>query len=228
LFARSVRIEESGMPRTEPFEQYSEEYDEWFEKNADLYQAELEAVRRLIPSPESEGMEVGVGSGKFAGPLGIRIGVEPSARMAQRAGKLGIEVHPGVAEKLPFSDRRFDFVLMVTILCFVDDITESFREAFRVLKSDGCVIVGFVDRESALGIWLEENRDKSKFYEHATFYSAREVVDRLLKTGFEIAAIRQALLPGRNPGMILEGFGRGAFVVIKGEKHDNERRIEKG
>jgi SAM-dependent methyltransferase len=214
------------MPKTEPFEHYSEEYDDWFEKHPDLFKAELEAVRQLIPSPEAEGMEVGVGSGKFAGRLGINIGVEPSEKMAERARSLGIEVHPGVAEQLPFSDRRFDFVLMVTTICFVDDVIESFREAYRVLKPGGCIIVGFVDKESDLGKRYEQNRGKSKFYGHATFYSTSEVVDSLLKTGFEIATIRQTLIPGRQSGIILEGFGTGGFVVIKGEKHDIEPRIK--
>ena len=73
------------MPKTESFEKYSDAYDEWFKKNFDLYEAELEAIRQLIPPPGSEGMEVGVGSGKFAAPLGIKIGVEPSEKMAIKA-----------------------------------------------------------------------------------------------------------------------------------------------
>jgi len=51
------------MPKIEPFEKYSDAYDEWFEENCDLYKDELEAIRQLIPSFGSEGMEVGVGSG---------------------------------------------------------------------------------------------------------------------------------------------------------------------
>ncbi len=50
------------MPKTEPFEKYSNAYDEWFERNADLYEAELRTIRQFIPPPGAEGMEVGVGS----------------------------------------------------------------------------------------------------------------------------------------------------------------------
>ncbi len=99
------------MPRTEPFDEYSDAYDEWFEENLDLYEAELEAIRRLLPPPGAEGMEVGVDSGKFAAPLGIRIGVEPSKVMAIKAREQGIDVYPGVAKDLSFPDGRFDFVL---------------------------------------------------------------------------------------------------------------------
>ena len=206
------------MPRIEPFEKYSQEYDEWFEKNAGLYEAELEAIRRLVTPPGAEGMEVGVGTGKFAVPLDIKIGVEPSKEMARKAKRQGIEVYPGVAEDLPFSDDRFDFVLMVTTICFVDDVIKSFKEVFRVLKDSGFIIVGFVDKESELGIQYAEKKENSKFYKDATFYSTPEVLRDLKEAGFRTPTILQTLIPGEMPNTILEGFGRGAFVVIKGMK----------
>jgi len=207
------------MPKIEPFEKYSNEYDEWFEKNIELYEAELKAVRQLIPLPGAEGMEVGIGSGKFAAPLGIKIGVEPSEKMANKARMQGIEVYPGVAEALPFPDGKFDFVLMVTTICFVDDVIKSFREALRVLKINGCIIVGFVDKESGLGRQYLDNKENSRFYKVSVFFSTSEVLEYLNDAGFEVTETRQALIPGEPPGTILEGFGRGAFVVIKGIKN---------
>jgi len=129
------------MPKTGSFETHTCRYEDWFEKNRDVYHAELEAVRELIPFTGAEGLEVGVGSGRFAVPLGIKSGVEPSEKMATIAEERGIRVYRDVAESLPFSDGDFDFVLMVTVICFVDDILKSFREAFRVLKPGGCIIV---------------------------------------------------------------------------------------
>ena len=206
------------MPKTEPFEKHSDAYDEWFEKNSDLYEAELEAIRQLIPPPGAEGLDIGVGSGKFAAPLGIEFGVEPSEKMAIKARKLGIKVHPGIAEDLPFPDDRFDFVLMVTTICFVDDVIESFKEAFRVLKLGGCIIIGFVDKESQLGRHYAEKREESKFYKEATFFSAQEVLTYLKEAGFQPGKSKQTLIPGLSPETILDGFGKGAFVVIKGVK----------
>lgn len=76
-------------------------------KNAEAYRAELELIRGLLPAyPRAKGLEVGVGSGKFAAPLGIRTGVEPSAQMAAKAEQLGIRVVLGVAENLPFPDAQ--------------------------------------------------------------------------------------------------------------------------
>ena len=204
------------MPKIESFEKYSEEYEQWFNNHPDFYAAEIEAIRRLIPSAGAEGMEVGVGSGKFAVPLGIKIGVEPSEKMASIARLQGIDVHSGVAEDLPFSDGRFDFVLMVTTICFVDDTVKSFKEAFRVLKNDGFIIVGFVDKESELGRQYSEKKENSKFYKDATFFSVPEVLSYLNTSGFVISNVLQTLIPGELPNIIVEGFGRGSFVVIKG------------
>lgn len=207
------------MPRIDAFEKYSDAYDDWFEKNQEVYAAELKAVRQLLPEGDVQGMEIGIGSGKFAVPLGIKIGVEPSSQMAVKAEKLGIEVHPGVAEDLPFPADQFDFVLMVTTICFVDDVVRSFQEALRVLVSGGCIIVGFVDMESELGQKYLQNRHKSKFYKEATFFSTQEVLDHLQVAGFGAVEVKQTLIPGDREEKVLDGFGKGAFVVIKASKN---------
>ena len=206
------------MPKIEPFEKHSDTYDEWFIRNNDLYKAELKAIRQLIPPPGAEGMEVGVGSGKFAAPLGIKIGVEPSEKMAIKARLLGINVYSGVAEDLPFSEGRFDFVLIVTTICFVDDIIKSLTEAFRVLKPNGCIILGFVDKESTLGKQYVVKKEKSKFYKNATFFSTEVLLKYLKEVGFSIEIIRQTLIPDELPETIFDGFGKGSFVIIKGLK----------
>ncbi len=101
------------MPKTKVFETFSREYEEWFEKHSILYDAEIEAIRKLLP-PFKNGIEIGVGSGRFAVPFDITTGVEPSAKMAEIAGSKGVEVIKGVAEDLPIGNETFDFVLMVT------------------------------------------------------------------------------------------------------------------
>ncbi|RKY63754.1 MAG: SAM-dependent methyltransferase [Candidatus Latescibacterota bacterium] len=207
------------MPRIEPFEKYSDAYDEWFNKNPDMYRVELEAVRQLVPSSKARGVEIGVGSGRFAVPLGIEIGVEPSRKMAIKAIKQGVKIVTGVAENLPFSKSAFDFALMVTTVCFVDDVVKSFREVFRILKPNGHIIVGFIDRESELGRRYIAKRDESKFYKEATFFSAQEVLQFLKQTGFRDITIRQTLISGLSQQAILHGFGKGAFVVIRGAKN---------
>ena len=205
------------MAKTAPFEDFSEEYDEWFIRNKDKYEAELRALRCFIPA-NGNGLEVGVGSGKFASPLGIKTGVEPSHKMADKARKLGIHVLPGVAEDLPVPDSTFDFVLMVTTICFVDDLNKTFQEAFRVLKKEGFIVIGFIDKESELGKVYRANKDKSRFYSIAEFFSTEEVLACLSEAGFGAFETRQTIFPENDTQHIENGFGKGSFVVIKGLK----------
>lgn len=203
------------MTKTAAFDTHSDEYDHWFDIHADLYGSELAAIRELLPDYPGEGLEVGVGSGKFAKPLGISTGVEPSAKMATKARELGIDVHEGIAEKLPFEDEYFDLVLMVTTICFVDDLDASFREAFRVLRPEGCILIGFVDKESELGREYMKRKQESRFYREATFFSTVEVLERLNKASFTRAEIRQTLCPGDPVRTVREGYGLGSFIALK-------------
>jgi len=203
---------------TKPFDEYSEQYDAWFEKHIDLYLAELNAVRQLMPADTSEGLEVGVGTGRFAVPLGISAGIEPSEQMAVKAESQGIRVYRGTAEQLPFAENSFRYVLLVTAICFVDDIRASFSEVFRVLKPEGIIIVGFIDKESDLGRMYEAHRNENVFYKDAVFYSSDEVLSLLKEAGFTDLSSRQTLLPGDKKLGVEKGFGRGAFTVISGKK----------
>ena len=72
------------MAKTEPFDRNYHRYDRWFEENEALYESEIGAVKELL-SGQGYGIEIGVGTGRFAKPLGIRVGVEPSIRMGQIA-----------------------------------------------------------------------------------------------------------------------------------------------
>jgi SAM-dependent methyltransferase len=207
------------MPRIEPFEAYSQEYDRWFVRNKHIYHAEINAIKQFIPK-DKNGVEIGVGTGRFALPLGLKVGVEPSKKMAEISRKQGIKVYEGVAEHLPLGDKAFDFVLFVTTICFVDDLAKSFIEAYRVLKTDGFILVGFVDKESKLGKQYQLKREKSKFYKDATFYSVKEVINILRKTNFEDMIIKQTVIPSQIGRLdsIEDGYGKGSFVVIKANK----------
>ena len=158
------------MAKIRPFEEHTDQYEKWFEVNNFAYESELEAIKRVLPE-KGIGMEIGVGSGRFAGPLGIKFGVEPSGKMREISKQRGIEIINGLAEALPYKDCQFDYALMVTTICFLDDIETALKEAYRVIKSGGYLIIGFVDKESSLGKQYLAHKKESLFYEIATFYS---------------------------------------------------------
>lgn len=141
------------------FEQHAEQYDRWFDAHEPVYQAEVAALRKFIPEGGLS-LEVGIGTGRFAVPLAIRYGIDPSHRMLQLARRRGVQVCQAVGEQLPFRDGQFDIVLLVTVICFVDDVSTLLRELRRVLKSGGQLIIGFINRNSKLGRLYESRRDQ--------------------------------------------------------------------
>ena len=163
------------MPKIAPFEKYAKQYEAWFVKNRWVYDAELRAVKAMLPT-EGLGLEIGVGTGRFAEPLGIKIGIEPSKRMREIAQQRGIQVINGVAEELPFKGSKFDFALMVTTICFVDNAKQAILEAQQVLSHEGFLIIGFVDRSSMMGQTYLNRQNESVFYKEATFFSVNKLI----------------------------------------------------
>ena len=201
-----------------PYRQYAEEYDRWYDEHKAVYLSELSCIKEIIPS-SGRGLEVGVGTGRFASSLGIRWGLDPSGDMLERAHGRGVRVVRGESEGLPFTEETFDFVLFVTAICFLSDPARSLEEAARVVRPGGSLIIGMVDRDSSLGRQYQAKKEKSRFYRQATFYSVPEILRLLPPAGWRETAIRQTLLEKSDPEQAArEGYGEGGFVVISARK----------
>jgi SAM-dependent methyltransferase len=222
--ARTSRFAEfeRTKPRVAPFNRHTREYEAWFTENRYAYLSELRAIGLLVPRA-GVSVEIGIGSGRFAKPLGINIGIEPSSAMRNIAHKRSIDVIDGVAESLPIASGRLDNALMVTTICFVADLEVSLREVYRVLKPTGRLVVGFVDRKSFLGPVYERRKRGSVFYSVADFYSTEELVRLLTAAGFSKFEFRQTIFHDlqkiRKVEAIKKGHGEGAFVVVAASKN---------
>ncbi|MDD5005381.1 MAG: class I SAM-dependent methyltransferase [Candidatus Omnitrophica bacterium] len=201
------------------FDRYYKKYDAWYDKHKFAFLSELEAIKKVLPR-NKKGLEIGVGTGRFAAELGITTGIDPSRNMLEIAQKRGVNARLGFGENISFLNEVFDYVAVIITLCFVKDPQKVLKEAFRVLKRNGRIIIGIVDKESFLGKFCQ--RKKSAFYKQAKFLSTKEVTDLLKETGFGSFSYYQtiSILPDKMDSLEKprKGFGKGGFVVISAGK----------
>ena len=201
------------------FDRYYKKYDAWYDRNKFAYLSELEAIKKALPR-RGKGLEIGVGTGRFAHALGIATGIDPSKNMIQIARKRGVDVRQGSGEHLPFKNAVFHYAAIIITICFVKNPEKVLKEARRVLKKNGKIIMGIIDKDSFLGEFYQKK--KSVFYQEANFFNIREITDLLKDTGFSKFSYYQTLykLPAeiKSVQRLRKGFGKGGFVVIAGEK----------
>ena len=169
----------------EVFEGRAERYDDWFERNKTIFERELDCISKLVPGGFV--LEVGVGTGRFAEKL-ADLGLDASPDMLKIAMKR-VEVVRGDAHNLPFKNEVFDAVLIIVTICFLENPKAAIREAYRVLKRGGAIIIGFIPKDSALGkIYERKKKMGHAFYSAAKFFTKAEVEEML--TPFKIEEIR--------------------------------------
>ncbi len=233
------------MPK-QPFDEHADQYDSWFLRNRNVLESEVRLLKHFLKSP-GKTLSVGCGSGLFEHLLRtghgieIRFGVEPSEGMARIAEKRGMEVKSGVAEALPCGDGEFDTVLLNGTPSYIADLGKAFREAFRVLKPGGQVVVADVPAESSYGLlyqlakgsdsWEEPYLRKIapqhpypvEFTRAANWRTTEEKAGMLTRSGFVDLEYAQTLT--RHPKYSddqaedpVAGFDRGDYVAIRARK----------
>ena len=142
--------------------------------------------------------------------------------MAARAQARGVSTVQGIAEALPFADASFARILSVTTLCFVDDATAMLAEAYRVLKPGGTLVLGIIDRDSALGQHYLAHQAENVFYRDASFYSGDELHDLVKDGGFGelkwLQTLSQPLPEIRSVEPLRPGHGQAAFVAVRARR----------
>ncbi len=208
--------------KTSVFDKYAEDYDNWFEKNKFAYLTELQAIKYFFGNSKNS-IEIGAGTGKFAKPLNVGYALEPSSSMLIELKKnSNLKIVKAVAENIPYKSNSFETALIVTTICFVKDAKKTLKEIHRILKNNGNIIIGFVDKDSPLGAQYQTNKMKSKFYKNAIFYSASEITDLLKQYDFKNIEFIQTLFGDYKTlteiQIFKKGFGCGNFIVLKAEK----------
>ncbi|HOX35562.1 MAG TPA: class I SAM-dependent methyltransferase [Methanoregulaceae archaeon] len=192
------------IPKRQVFDEHATDYDRWFDENKAVYDAQLRILKDATATP-GPGLEIGVGSGRFAAPLGIGYGIDPSRRLLTMAKGRGIDVVEGTGEHLPFHDGAFRVVLMMTVICFLDDPPRVFREAGRVLSGGSRLVAGFIEKDGEIEKAYRNEETKGRFLRFARFWTADEVLGYFRDAGFS--------------DITLVARVRG-FCVVRGTNHE--------
>lgn len=125
--------------------------------------------RNLMSHARGRVLELGVGTGSNLGsyPPAVTdvVGVDPHEGVLERARRTvrdlerdgvpyRIRLHRADAESLPYDDASFDAVVAFLTLCTIPDAAAASREAHRVLRPDGRMLV-LEHVKAEPGTWLE-------------------------------------------------------------------------
>lgn len=169
------------------FDQVAATYDQWYETPFGRFIDQLEKdllFRMATPKPGETALDLGCGTGiqtHALAQLGLHVtGIDISPEMLARARARqipGAVLVEGDASSLPFADASFDLVISVTAMEFMPDPARVAREAMRVLRPGGRLVLGVLAEGTA---WAE-------LYRAVPLFAAAR---------FFTPADLQALLPG--------------------------------
>ncbi len=197
-----------------PFDPY--EYDSWYDRHSSIFKAELEAIKNVSRNCPEQTLEVGAGTGRFAEKLDVDWCLDPDEKMLELASGRCEHTVKGYAEDLPFETGSLGTVFFITSLSFIKKPSLAILEAHRVLRNDGCLIIGFIPKQSYFGRKYEKYRKEGDMrFSKAHFFTYEEVLS-LLEPYFTTYTVYSTLLGDKLLENVVHGYHKDAsFVAIR-------------
>ena len=197
---------------------------------------ELIKIIKTLPE-NSKALDLGCGTGDQLKILKEHnldfFGVDSAPSMIDIARKRigSIErVKHGYAQKIPFNDNTFDFLIMIEVLRYFDlkDIEKSIKEAKRVLRPGGKIFCTFVNKWSLDFFYVYQNLRKilkSKKYDEKNpfceFFVPDEVINLYKRNDFNnIEVIGNMFSPLRIAYKVNRKFGK--YIATKLDNFDDK------
>jgi ubiquinone/menaquinone biosynthesis C-methylase UbiE len=137
----------------------------------------------LAGAPGPELLDVGGGTGNYAAALAAEgwraLVLDRSLEMLARAEAKGLPTTLADATELPFADKSFDAVMLVSMIHHVDDRAAALAEARRVLRPCGRLALMAFTREDIEDSWCLDYFPASRPWMEATHPPLAELLAQL-------------------------------------------------
>jgi ubiquinone/menaquinone biosynthesis C-methylase UbiE len=156
-------------------EKFARFYESAFGKR--ILEIEAEYIRKAL-SGCGRILDIGCGIGPFEQKLpdlnitGLDISEEMITEARRRCGN---DFVLGNAEALEFGDSSFDAVFFVATLEFVEDYKKALREALRVTRPGGRLLLIMLNPESHY--FHEQSEDEGSYFRKVLHTDVREITD---------------------------------------------------
>lgn len=167
-------------------------------------------------------------------------GVEPGLSGITAAKQRGITLVHGTAEKLPYADNSFDIVHSHHVFEHVADPLLSAKEAYRVLKPGGFILIEVPNQFDNIRFWrdrifkrIHQRKRDIRSIHHLSFFSKKSVTDLMIKSGFKSLHITTRytikpkglqLIPGYFTMLLGLFYLGGERVIVTGKKINYDKR----
>ena len=130
---------------------YYDDFSQSYERERGRgYHQMIDDLELQVTAPYARGarvLELGCGTGlilaRVAEIADQVVGIDLSEGMAQHARERGLDVHIGSVCDLPFDDDQFDLTYSFKVLAHIPDIDAALREAARVTRPGGHLLLEF-------------------------------------------------------------------------------------
>ena len=191
-------VQPSAHYLDEHYAQLSKDYMERVAEEVTEHREDYRAARKMLLEAFPAGgsiLDVGCASGYFLYSLGEeweKHGLEMFHLAAQRARERGeISVHECELAAARFTDQSFDVVCSFDVVEHLSDPMAFFREAYRILKPSGWLLLGTGGSSSAGALLSGSRWTYLGIPEHVSFFSRRSLRLALRKAGFRHAEFKR-------------------------------------